>query len=185
MRSYETTPCTGSSFFESGRLYVILLTVKNSTLSKAPRARQYLNYALLVLWALVIFYLSSEGHDASSGRSDSIVEVVRSIGATAPADVISFWVRKSAHTVAYFIFGILAYRVMRGHGLALKPALGLAVLTVLIYAVSDEFHQSFVPGRSAEVRDVLIDTTAGTVGASLYATIDATIRSRRLNKTAK
>lgn len=34
----------------------------------------------------------------------------------------------------------------------------------IIYAISDEFHQSFIPGRSAEIRDVLIDTFGVIIG---------------------
>ena len=43
----------------------------------------------------------------------------------------------------------------------------LFVYFVLVYALSDEFHQLFVPGRSGELRDVMIDTAAGVVGVCL------------------
>ena len=124
-----------------------------------------LAYGLLIAWALVIFYLSSEGSDASSGRSDVIVQTVQSWGvSTAGTDFMTFLVRKSAHIIAYFIFGGLAYNVIRHYKLPVRRALLTSGAIVLVYAASDEFHQLFVPGRSGEVRDVLIDTTAGVVG---------------------
>ena len=124
-----------------------------------------ISYALLAVWMAVIFMLSSEGHDASSGRSDEIVRTLQSAGlGFAPVDVLTFITRKAAHTVAYFILGVLAYNVLRQYRLSPQRKAVLAVLFVVLYAMGDELHQLFVPGRSSEIRDVLIDSTAGTVG---------------------
>jgi VanZ family protein len=46
-----------------------------------------------------------------------------------------------------------------------KPRLFLlALLICILYAISDEIHQMFIPGRSGQVSDVLIDSTGGLVG---------------------
>ena len=82
-------------------------------------------------------------------------------------DLLTFLVRKSAHITAYFIFGILVYNAVRLYRWPVRRTLLISMGVVLLYAISDEFHQYFVPGRSAEVRDVLIDTTAGVVGVLL------------------
>ena len=79
-----------------------------------------------------------------------------------------FLTRKAAHIFIYFILGILMFNVVKDFPLSKKRVVLLSILLVLLYAVTDEFHQSFVPGRSAELRDVLIDTTAGVVGAMIY-----------------
>ena len=131
------------------------------------QVRYIFNYTLLILWAALIFYLSSEGSDSSSGRSDAIVQTIQSLGVSWPQDLLTFLTRKAAHIGAYFVFGLLAYNVVRMYSLAVRKALLLSAGIVLLYAMSDEFHQMFVPGRSGEVRDVLIDTTAGTVGVML------------------
>ena len=138
-------------------------------MTKGKASRNLLiSYGLLIAWALVIFYLSSEGSDASSGRSDVIVQTVQSWGvATTDTDFMTFLVRKSAHIIAYFIFGGLAYNVIRHYKLPVRRALLASGAIVLAYAMSDEFHQLFVPGRSGEVRDVVIDTAAGVVGVCL------------------
>lgn len=129
--------------------------------------RYIFSYTLLVLWAALIFYLSSEGSDSSSGRSDAIVQTIQSLGASWPQDLLTFLTRKAAHIFAYFVLGILAFNVVRLYPVGARKAVLMSIGFVLLYAASDEFHQLFVPGRSGEVRDVLIDTTAGTVGVAL------------------
>lgn len=126
-----------------------------------------ISYALLILWALVIFILSSEGHNASTSRSDAIVLYLKQTGTSLPTDVLTFLTRKAAHTITYFIFGILAYNTLRHYKLPTRRTILIGIAIVLGYALSDEFHQLFVPGRSGELRDVLIDTTAGTIGVAL------------------
>lgn len=144
-----------------------------------------ISYALLVAWALVIFILSSEGHEASSGRSDLIVEYVKAVsGSNLSQDVLTFITRKAAHTIAYFIFGILAYNVIRQYKLTGRRTVLVSTAIVLGYALSDEFHQLFVPGRSGELRDVLIDTTAGVGGVLLMRALYLTSR-RQSRKTSK
>lgn len=124
-----------------------------------------ISYGLLITWALVIFVLSSEGHEASSGRSDLIVEYVKAVsGSTLPQDLLTFLTRKAAHTIAYFILGILAYNVVRHYKPPVRRTLLISLAIVFGYAISDEIHQLFVPGRSGEVRDVFIDTIGGALG---------------------
>ena len=149
------------------------------------KTKLIISYIALALWAVVIFYLSSEGHDVSSGRSDEIVATLQSLGTSVPSDTLSFIVRKSAHTIAYFIFGLLAFNVMRFYKLPASRAVLAAMLIVIVYAASDELHQYFVPGRSSEPRDVLIDTTAGLIGVSILAFINARRSTKRLNKIGK
>lgn len=76
--------------------------------------------------------------------------------------LVHHFIRKSAHFVEYFVFSILVLRSLRaGHR---DEKLSLAVAAILIvagYASLDEWHQSFVPGRTPRVADVLLDTTGG------------------------
>lgn len=127
-----------------------------------------LRYTLLILWMLVIFYLSSEGSDTSSERSGAIVDTIRVVAGGLPTDFLTFLTRKAAHMVAYFILGVLMYSVVRTYNLRPRMAVLLSIGLVCAYAISDEVHQLFVPGRSGEVRDVLIDTTAGAAGVGIY-----------------
>ena len=123
-----------------------------------------ISYILLLVWMAVIFLLSSEGHDISSGRSDTVVYALQSAGITWQEDLLTFLVRKSAHITAYFILGVLTYNVIRLHRLSTRWHIAISIAVVVLYAISDELHQLFVPGRSGEVRDVIIDSTAGICG---------------------
>ncbi len=72
-------------------------------------------------------------------------------------------IRKSGHVTEYFILGILLFRAFRTdskelHGL--RWALSSLVI-VLLYAASDEFHQSFVSTRTASLFDVGFDALGG------------------------
>lgn len=72
-------------------------------------------------------------------------------------------IRKTAHLTEYFILGGLLHRALRGNdrGWKLKWAIW-AIVIAAGYASLDEFHQSFVPSRTASPWDALLDT----VGAS-------------------
>jgi len=71
-------------------------------------------------------------------------------------------IRKLAHVAEYFVFSLLILRGLRAGKKErhLGWALG-AVAIVAAYAVLDEFHQSFVPGRGASPWDVLLDASGG------------------------
>jgi VanZ family protein len=69
-------------------------------------------------------------------------------------------VRKAAHIGEYFVLSVLLFRSIRGErsGWQLRWAL-FAFALAACYAVVDEGHQIFVPGRRASVRDALLDTS--------------------------
>ncbi len=124
-----------------------------------------LNISLLIIWLGVIFFLSSEPSTVSSARSGVLVDVLKTITPNATdTENITFLVRKAAHITAYFILGILVFRVIRAYKLSPKKAVILSAAIVMFYAITDELHQLLVNGRSGEVRDVLIDTAAGAIG---------------------
>ena len=72
------------------------------------------------------------------------------------ADAYDVPLRKTAHLVEYAILWLLARRAFAGSG-AGRPGPAAFVLAVL-YAASDEWHQTFVPGRMGRPSDVLVDS---------------------------
>ncbi|HXX19469.1 MAG TPA: VanZ family protein [Candidatus Acidoferrum sp.] len=84
-----------------------------------------------------------------------------------------FLIRKCAHFTEYFILSLLILRGIRGgrRETHLRWAL-IAIIVVAGYASLDEFHQMFVPGRTAAVTDVLLDTTGG-IAAQVVAALFA------------
>lgn len=127
----------------------------------------------------VIFVLSHEPAIESSARSGEIVEAVQPYLWFLSIDNMTNIVRKSAHVVAYFTLGTLAYNLVRTYNLDRYKMIVTSVLIALLYAISDEIHQTFIPGRSGEIADVLIDTIAASVGVFAHYYI-AKIRSARL-----
>lgn len=124
-----------------------------------------LGYSLPLLWMLVIFVFSHQPATISDTQSGVFVEQLQTWFPAVDSSFLTFIVRKSAHIFAYFVLGVLTFRALRQTDLA-RLVLWTAIICA-IYAVTDEFHQLFVPGRSGEVRDILIDTVAATTGVIL------------------
>ena len=80
---------------------------------------------------------------------------------------IEFYVRKAAHMTEYAILGLLSFTFYRGILKKEKRQFLAALLTAAVYAATDEFHQYFIPGRSAEVMDVCIDTLGASIGLAI------------------
>ena len=72
-------------------------------------------------------------------------------------------IRKAGHVIEYFILGLLLFRTFRGSSTSSWNWRWsfFAVIVVGLWAASDEFHQSFVPTRTASAVDVGIDTAGG------------------------
>ncbi len=95
----------------------------------------------VVAWAALIFVLSSiSGLGTGLGVWDLVL-------------------RKIAHATEFAIFALLLVRASR------RP--GWAVLGGIAYAISDELHQAFVPGRHGAPLDVVIDSVGVVIGAFL------------------
>lgn len=76
-------------------------------------------------------------------------------------------VRKSAHFIIYLVGGFLLFNFFRTYNINLRNQIIYAILGIILYASSDEFHQLFVNGRTARVEDVLLDTLGAIVGILL------------------
>ncbi len=99
----------------------------------------------------------------------------QSVGPELPA-----FTRVIAHFSEYFLLGGLWIW-------ALLPALGARALAVgaalaFAYAVSDEFHQSFVPGRDSDPVDVLVDTAGIAAATWLMSKRQAAVRRRQTSR---
>jgi VanZ family protein len=76
---------------------------------------------------------------------------------------------KVIHLGEYIPFGFLLYRALGSDGDGEpKGLLILAVLLTLLFALTDELHQYFVPGRVCDLLDATADTVGGALGAWLY-----------------
>ncbi len=122
------------------------------------------SWTVVLLWMGVIFYLShqpaTESKALSGGVTEVVVQVVEKVAPEAEVDMhrVNHMVRKNGHFFAYLILGVLVLNAMRRSGVNGKRSLGLAMLACVLYAISDEVHQTFVPGRGGQVGDVMLDS---------------------------
>ena len=86
---------------------------------------------------------------------------------------VEFFLRKAAHVSEYAVLAVLLYRAFVHTVFQSRRVLsaGLVLLSCAAYAASDEFHQSFVPSRTASLRDVTIDLGGATLAVLLYWSI--------------
>lgn len=93
------------------------------------------------LWAAIIFVLSS---------TEQI--------ATSRVFAWDFFIKKFAHVSEYAVLFGLIYRANHGNWIS-------AYVLTIIYAATDEYHQSFVPGRTATYLDLGIDFSGANIAA--------------------
>jgi len=88
-------------------------------------------------------------------------------------DALHFYLRKLAHVAEYAVLGALAVRALRRlrPQFAPAPVLWKAWAFATCYAATDEFHQIFVPGRTAKATDVLLDSAGAALGTGLITWI--------------
>lgn len=133
----------------------------------------------IFLFALycIIFGFSAQDGEQSSGLSEKvtivIVETASDIYFDFSQDMIAYLckalepvVRKTAHFSEYLLLGagwyLLFSQWIKNRGL-------FALICVVISAVLDEFHQTFVPGRDGNIIDVGIDSAGGLTGILILA----------------
>ena len=139
----------------------------------------FLKYWLPVLiWVCLIFVGSTDVMSAEQ-TSRFLVPFLRWLDpqiSVATIATIHFAVRKLGHIIEYVILAMLLWRgLRRGTNLQMKMSILSASVWVVcaIFAASDEFHQSFVPSRTASPIDVLIDICGAFVGLAICLTIAA------------
>jgi VanZ family protein len=128
-------------------------------MSISPTGRRAIRWVLVVLWMGVIFYLSAQS-DLPHYPEAALDVVIKKVG----------------HMAEYGILAALAWWACRGDQVA-RPtrAFLCAFLVAALYAVSDEGHQYFVPGRNPQPLDVGFDVAGATLSLLL---IRRTLRVR-------
>ena len=109
------------------------------------------NWLLVFIWAGFIFFLSNQPGLKSGlpGQWD-------------------FLLRKIAHFSEYAILTWFLIRALKKEQISSKQILILAVSLSILYAISDEYHQSFISEREGAWRDIMIDSLGTLAAAWLY-----------------
>ncbi len=130
---------------------------------------------LIVIWMVIVFNFSNQRGEESSGTSSRVTKVIVNIitkDEEEPNKQIvektEKIVRKGAHYTIYTIGGFLIISYTYLMEKTKKQKILYSLLFGIFYAVTDEIHQYFVPGRSARLFDVGIDTLGVLTGILIY-----------------
>ena len=134
--------------------------------SYTARAR---NWSPVLIWMITIFLFSSDLFSAAN-TTPLIAPILSSLFPDLQASHLEnliLAIRKLAHLSEYFILAWLLMRALLAEHST--PSRGrrlvYCIVWVVVYAISDELHQAFVPSRTASVGDVLIDALGGVLGS--------------------
>ena len=133
---------------------------------------------LIIAWMGVVFGFSNQGGTKSSSTSRKVtVAVVQSVSDKTIEENESLIektekvIRKLAHYTIYTVGGFLIMNYAYTTNLKLKEKVLYSIAFGAGYAITDELHQFFMPGRSARVFDVGIDTLGVITGIAIYVAI--------------
>ena len=152
--------------------------------NKAKPISIILSWLAVILWMGLIFCLSAQVADQSAklstGITQFIINVIQGVFPKIHIDMASlgFAVRKLAHFLCYLVLGLLVLNALKQCGVHGYKRIILSAVICILYAVSDEIHQLYVPGRGGQIRDVLIDCS----GAASGFILERIARKIRLRK---
>jgi VanZ family protein len=135
--------------------------LKTRPLSGASLALRWL---LAVCWMGAIFYLSQQSSPLGASPSDATSSL--------------------AHLGVYAVLAVLLYWALWAAVARDDPELAVIAATVafgltVLYGVSDELHQAFVPGRTASERDLAIDALGAVLGVGLALAVQKALAASR------
>ncbi len=162
------------------------------------RKKGFLWFIPSLLLMALIFYMSSRVSEESADMSGTLAEWLVKVFSNVfnrdmsdvqiaeSAQVLDPIIRKFAHMTEYtllsvsLVFGFVKGTKFRDYRIYVIPG-----VVSLLYAITDEVHQLFVPGRSGELRDVLIDCIGAMIGILLVYLLNSCVRASRMNKARK
>lgn len=141
----------------------------------------FISWTLVILWMIVIFLFSNMPYKASNDQSQKVINKLvettikaskdnkKTISKNNIKEIVRFLnkpLRKCAHASVFFVLAILFLIAFSYSNISNKYLFTL--LLCFLYALSDEFHQLFVFGRSCQFSDVLIDTIGSSIGLLIF-----------------
>lgn len=140
----------------------------------------------IFIWMVSIFAFSGQVGTESSGTSKKVTEFIVQLVSDKSIEEneelignLDKVIRKLAHYTIYTLGGILIYNYANTTDKSKKEKILYSIAFGAGYAITDELHQFFVPGRSARIFDVGIDTLGVITGVLLYLVIIKIIQKWR------
>lgn len=155
---------------------------------------KYISWLPAVMIMGIIFYFSSKPAETSGNDSLAVVKYIvniyENITGTEHQDnedlmeILDVIVRKGAHFCEYALLATaIAFHLyhidQKGRQLFLLP-----IIISALYAASDEYHQTFIPGRSGQFSDVLLDSAGALVGSAFFYMLILFIKKKSQKKRA-
>lgn len=158
---------------------------------RRPRRTRWICLLCGLTGLLLTYLFSSQTTTDSQSISKQLAHMVidlipslRRLPETQLTHLVEVWnlvLRKAAHFTLYLIVAVFLTLFVDTFALPLFAKGAVVIGVVLVCASLDEWHQTFVPGRTGSFRDVLLDTGGALVGAVAVLTINQCLqrRSRR------
>ena len=118
---------------------------------------------------IFIFIMSHSNGLESANQSNFIVNFINNILKLENTELIGTIIRKLAHLFEYFVLGILMFNCLKRYNI--KRIILISIVLCFIYAITDEIHQLYIPGRSGNLIDVMIDAIGSYIGMMSYKII--------------
>lgn len=138
------------------------------------KKRKFISFMAVIVWMSLLFFLSSQPATESGALSRNVTQMiisfVQQIFPSVELDLqgLHGLVRKSAHFFGYFVLGLLVMTALGTSNIRGNRRVVITLFICLAYAIADEIHQVFIPGRAGQVVDVIIDTSGSLVGILIY-----------------
>lgn len=137
-----------------------------------------LKIILIIIWMIAIFIFSSQKGTESGNTSRkftiAIIQIItgKNLALEDPfVEGIQLFIRKLAHFTIYAIGGFLIMNYAYTTEKTMKQKMLYSITFGAGYAITDEIHQFFVSGRSAQILDIGIDTAGVIIGVLIYLTL--------------
>lgn len=135
---------------------------------------------LVLIWMIIIFISSAQPATVSGSNSKGIVSTViktaenigiiplETVGNQELLSRLDHYFRKATHFTVYFILALLVIKTLFCFDVKGRKLILMALIICIVYASSDEYHQLFVEGRGAQIKDVIIDSLGSMLGIFVY-----------------
>lgn len=118
------------------------------------------SWVLVVICMGIIFFLSAQNGEESSDLSGSFVmALLNGLGIVIDEGIL----RSIAHCLEFMGLSVLLFNAIYVSW-CLKITPIIAFFSTVLYAIADEIHQIFVPGRAFQISDILVDSTGALIG---------------------
>ena len=163
------------------------------------KLKQILSWLLVVIWCIIIFLFSAMDSDNSNNKSIKTIEKVVETTVNTTSDLgitekvsdhkineisynLNFPLRKCVHAFVYLILAILVLNALKQSGVKGYKIYFIGLLICFIYSIFDEYHQTFVMGRTGQFMDSLIDTGGSILGTLIYFIFKKLKKVKKIDK---